>query len=435
MRLIDVIEKKARGEPHSIEELRFIARAAASGTVPDYQLTSWLMAVRLRGMAAQETADLTLAMAESGDRLDFSSLPAPKVDKHSTGGVGDGVSLLLAPLAAAAGLAVPMMSGRGLGHTGGTLDKLESIPGLRVKLSVAEITSQMSRLHVCLFGQTETLAPADRKLYALRDASATVASLPLIVSSILSKKLAEGLDALVLDVKAGSGAIFERPEHGLDLAKALLRIAKRLKLKCAALVTAMEEPLGLAVGNAIEMRQTIEILNGREEPRDFIDCALALGGWMAYLGGSSRTPAEGRRRMAEALKSGAALDVFKKTVAAQGGDVSSLAKPQSLPLSPLALEIAAPRSGHIGRLNARLIGLAAVALGAGRNRQEDPVDHGAGIQLLAKTGAPVKKGQPVARLYASTREKLDDGARLLRQALAVQTSRPRPRPLILKVMR
>ncbi len=435
MRLIDLIEKKARGGVHTIDELRFIAGAAATSAAPDYQLSSWLMAVRLRGMSVRETADLTRAMAESGDRLDFSSLPAPKIDKHSTGGVGDGVSLLLAPLAGAAGLAVPMMSGRGLGHTGGTLDKLESIPGLRVKLSAAEIKSQMARLGVCLFGQTETLAPADRKLYALRDASATVASLPLIVSSILSKKLAEGLDALVLDVKAGSGAIFENSRQGLELAASLIRIAKRLRLKCAALVTAMDEPLGLAIGNSIEMRQTIEILNGREEPKDFIDCALALGGWMSYLAGKARNPAEGRTLMAERLKSGAALDILKKTVEAQGGDASVLSSPGLLPLAPLSHEIVSPRSGFIARLDARGLGLAGVALGAGRSRQEDPVDHGAGIRLFLKVGAPVKKGQPIARLHASTPGKLEEGARLAEQAVAVQTARPRPRPLILKTLR
>jgi pyrimidine-nucleoside phosphorylase len=435
VRLIDLIEKKARGGGHTIEELRYIADAAATGSAPDYQLASWLMAVRLRGMSVPETADLTLAMAESGDRLDFSSLPAPKIDKHSTGGVGDGVSLLLAPLAGAAGLAVPMMSGRGLGHTGGTLDKLESIPGLRVKLSAAEITSQMARLGVCLFGQTETLAPADRKLYALRDASATVASLPLIVSSILSKKLAEGLDALVLDVKAGSGAIFESSRQGLELAASLIRIAKRLRLKCAALVTAMDEPLGLAVGNAIEMRQTIEILNGREEPKDFIDCALSLGGWMSYLGGRTKTPAAGRALMAERLKSGAALDTFKKTVEAQGGDAAVLSSPDKLPLAPLTLDIVSPRSGFIARLDARGLGLAGVALGAGRNRQEDPVDHGAGIRLLRKVGASVKKGEPIARLHASTPGKLEEGARIVEKAVAVQTAKPRPRPLILRILR
>ncbi|MDE2314315.1 MAG: thymidine phosphorylase, partial [Elusimicrobia bacterium] len=420
---------------HSPDELAFIADAAAKGTVPDYQLSAWLMAVCLNGMSEKETAGLTGAMARSGAQLDFSRIAKPKADKHSTGGVGDGISLALAPLAAACGLCVPMMSGRGLGHTGGTLDKLESIPGFKVRLSPEAVLSQCESAGVCLFGQSEALAPADRKLYALRDATSTVASLPLIVASILSKKLCEGLDALVIDLKAGSGAIFKTAKEAEALGRALVKTAGLLGLKSAALMTAMEQPLGRYVGNALEVRQAVEVLRGETSAPDYRECLLALGGWMLHLSGLAKTPEAGAERMQAAIDSGEGFKRLKLIAQKQGGDAAALDNLDLLPKASLSRVVAAPRAGFVTALDARKVGRAAVFLGAGRDFAEETLDYGAGLRLEKKTGDRVAAGETLAVLYSSDDARLRAGEKEFLSAAAIGARRPRRAPVVLKVIR
>jgi pyrimidine-nucleoside phosphorylase len=386
-------------------------------------------------MTEPETAALTRAMAASGQSLDLKGLDGAKVDKHSTGGVGDGVSLALAPLVAAAGLVVPMMSGRGLGHTGGTLDKLESIAGFRVRLELPEIRRQLAELGVCLFGQSDSLAPADRKLYALRDATATVESLPLIVSSILSKKLAEDLDALVLDVKVGAGAIFQEPRRAEVLGRALVKTARGLGRKAVAVMTAMEQPLGRYVGNSLEIRQALEVLQGDCTAGDYIEVLLALGGWMVHLGGKARSPEAGARILEALIRSGEAADRFKRLVKAQGGDARFVDDPSLLPQASLSRMAPAPRDGFLSRLDARVVGETAVRLGAGRQAVSDPIDFGAGLMLDKKLGDRVKKGESVARLFASDAGRLEAGLRHFQTALEIAPRAPKPRSVVLKVLK
>lgn len=455
MRMIDLIAKKREGARHTPEEIRFIAQAAAheaesasraawgrrpsrdaaDGQVPDYQLSAWLMAVCLRGMKEEETVAFTREMAASGASLELKDIALPKVDKHSTGGVGDGISLALAPLVASAGLAVPMMSGRGLGHTGGTLDKLESIPGMRVRLELEEIRRELREIGVCMFGQSKSLAPADRRLYHLRDATATVESLPLVVSSILSKKLAEGLDALVLDVKVGSGAIFQDTRRAQELGRALVKTSRLLGIKSVALLTSMDQPLGRSVGNAIEVRQAIEVLQGDCTAGDYVECLLALGGWMVHLGGKARSPEEGSRDLEKLIRNGKAAERFKLMVQSQGGDPKVVDNPDLLPKASGSRMAASPKTGFIGRLDARRVGEAAVILGAGRSAMDQRLDYGAGIYLDKKAGDAVKKGECVARLYGSDPAKLEEAHAYFQTAFRVDAKAPKPVPIVRKVLR
>ncbi len=435
MLFLDLIAKKRDGGRHTPGELAFVARAAAKGLVPDYQLSAWLMAVLCRGMDEKETVGLTRAMADSGVTLGLGPLARPKADKHSTGGVGDGVSLALAPLAAACGLAVPMMSGRGLGHTGGTLDKLEAIEGLRVRLELPEIRAQVEQLGFCLFGQTAALAPADRALYSLRDATATVPARALIVASILSKKAAEELDALVLDVKVGSGAIFRDAPSARELARALVKTAKGLGMPTVAVLTAMEQPLGRYVGNALEVRQAVEILRGDETAADYLECLLALGGWMLKLGGLSKTPAAGAALMRSKIKDGSGLRLFREGVKAQGGKVAVIDDLSLLPRAKLSRTVRAAKSGFVVALDARKIGRAAVLLGAGRAFKEQELDYGAGLELLKKVGDRVAKDEELAVLHAADQARLDRGERQYREALAVSAKSVRPKSVVLEVIR
>ncbi|MDD5302734.1 MAG: thymidine phosphorylase [Elusimicrobia bacterium] len=435
MLFLDIIAKKRDGGRHTPGELAFVARGAAKGLVPDYQLSAWLMAALCRGMDEKETVMLTKAMAESGETLGLAATGRPKADKHSTGGVGDGVSLALAPLAAACGLAVPMMSGRGLGHTGGTLDKLESIEGFRVRLELPEIRAQMRALGFCLFGQTGTLAPADRTLYALRDATATVPARPLIVASILSKKAAEELDALVLDVKVGSGAIFRDAKSARELARALVKTSKGLGMPTVAVLTAMEQPLGRFVGNALEVRQAVEILRGDETAADYLECLLALGGWMLKLAGLSKTPSAGAELMRAKIKDGSGLSLFRDCVKAQGGSVAVIDDLSLLPKAKLSRAVRAAKSGFVSALDARRIGHAAVLLGAGRAFKDQELDYGAGLELLKKVGDRVTKGEPVAILHAADEARLDLGEREYREALAVSSKAVRPKSVVLEIIR
>jgi pyrimidine-nucleoside phosphorylase len=435
LQLPDLIAKKKKGEAHSPEELRFIANAAASGSVPDYQLSAWLMAVCWRGMIEDEIMEFTRAMAESGQTLNLKSLRSPKVDKHSTGGVGDGVSLVLAPLVAEAGLIVPMMSGRGLGHTGGTLDKLESIPGFKVRFSKKEIESRLRKISVCLFGQNEEVAPSDRKLYHLRDATATVDSLPLITASILSKKMAEDLDGLVLDVKVGSGAIFKTEAEAELLARSLLKTSHRLGLKSVAVLTAMEQPLGRAIGNALEVKQAIEILNGDFVAQDFVDCVLALGGWMLKLGGRAKTPEAGSKILEALLKNGRALKRLRQIILNQGGDARVLDDPSRLPKSRVMRTFKAESTGVVSRLDARKIGEAAILLGAGRTRAEDEIDYGAGIVLFKKMGDFVKAKDAIAVFYASNSKKIQEATLRFKEGFSMKNHSFKIGPVVLKTLR
>jgi len=431
----DLIAKKRDGGRHTPGELDFVARAAAKGLVPDYQLSAWLMAVLCRGMDEKETVELTRAMASSGEKLGLDAVKRPKADKHSTGGVGDGVSLALAPLAAACGLAVPMMSGRGLGHTGGTLDKLESIEGFRVRLELPEIRAQVLKHGFSLFGQTGTLAPADRTLYALRDATATVPALPLIVASILSKKAAEELDALVLDVKVGSGAIFRDAKSARNLARALVKTSKGLGMPTVAVLTAMEQPLGRFVGNALEVRQAVEILRGDETASDYRECLLVLGGWMLKLAGLSKSAGEGSALMLSKIADGSGLRLFRDCVKAQGGKVEVIDNLSLLPTAKKSRAVRAAGSGFVSALDARKVGHAAVLLGAGRAHKEQELDYGAGLELLKKVGDRVMKGEKLAILHAADETKLDLGEREYREALKISPKAVRPKSVVLEVIR
>ena len=434
MRFIDLIEKKKLGFSHSPEELRFIAESAASGAVPDYQLSAWLMAALWRKMDKDEIAEWTKAMAQSGEILDLKKIKSPKIDKHSTGGVGDGVSLVLAPLLAEAGMIIPMMSGRGLGHTGGTLDKLESIPGFRVRFSKSEIESQLKKIGVCLFGQNQNIAPADRKLYQLRDATSTVDSVPLIVSSILSKKMAEDLDGLVLDIKVGSGAIFKTAQEAESLAEALIETSRKLKLKAVAVLTRMEEPLGQAVGNALEVKQAVEVLSGDFSARDFVECTLSLGAWALKIARKARSVDEGREKLEKLLKNGQALRRMKQIIVCQGGDARVLNNPSLLPKAKKMILFKAAQSGFISRIDARKTGEAAVLLGAGRSRAEDQIDYGAGICFFKKTGDKVKSADAIAAFYARDEKKIKEALSRFKEGFLLSSNPTKEKPVVIKTL-
>ncbi len=435
MRMLDLILKKRSGGELTSAEIEFIAMGAATGAVPDYQLSAWLMAVYFKGLTGRETADLTRAMARSGDRLDLGSIKGVKVDKHSTGGVGDGVSLALAPVAAACGVVVPMMSGRGLGHTGGTLDKLEAVKGFKVRLPQPRIKAQLKATGLSMFGQTDNLAPSDKKLYSLRDATCTVESLPLIVASILSKKYAEGISGLVMDVKYGSGAFLRDYKPSRELAVALMKTANLLGIRCVALLTAMEEPLGLAIGNGIEMEQSIKILQGEKGPADFTEVLEVLAGWMIKLGGKARTPDEGREKARRAIADGSALEKLRLMVKWQGGDPRVADDPvRHMPRAKFSAVAKAPASGFLYRLDARTIGHASVVLGAGRGKAEDKVDFGAGLLLSAKLGDRLEKGAPLATIYSSDKKKLAEGVKMFMSAVEVKKSKPSKPKLIREIL-
>ncbi|HOD73578.1 MAG TPA: thymidine phosphorylase, partial [Candidatus Bipolaricaulis anaerobius] len=401
-----------------------------AGRVPDYQMAAFLMAVYFRGMSEDETVALTQAMAESGERIDLSGIPGIKVDKHSTGGVGDTVTLVLVPLLAAAGLVVAKLSGRSLGHTGGTIDKFEAIPGLRTELSLDEIRAQAQAIGAVIADHTADLVPADRLLYELRDVTATVPSLPLIASSVLSKKLAGGADAIVLDVKCGDGAFMREEAAARQLAETLVRVGNKLGKKFSALITAMDEPLGTRAGNALEVVQAIEVLRGGG-PADLREVTLALGAELLVLAGQVSSPAAGRERLAGLISSGQAWALFRKLVAAQGGDVRAIEEPRRLPTASQVVAVPAPASGYVTELRARPIGVACGLLGAGREVKGERVDPAAGVELLAKVGDEVEEGEPVARLHVGRPDRVAAARELVSGAYTIGVERPAPRPLIL----
>ena len=435
MRMLDLILKKRSGAGHDFQELKFIADGAASGAIPDYQLSAWLMAAFFNPLSKKETADFTKAMALSGKKLDLGGLKGGRVDKHSTGGVGDGVSLALAPVAAAAGVVVPMMSGRGLGHTGGTLDKLEAVKGFKVRLSASQVYKQLKATGVSMFGQTAELAPSDKKLYALRDASCTVESLPLIVASILSKKYAEDITGLVMDVKYGSGAFLKDFKKSRELAVALIDTAKLLGIRCVAVLTAMDEPLGLAVGNGIEVEQSIRILRGEKGPDDFMEVLEVLSGWMIYLGAKARTPEEGMAKARAVIADGSALEKMRQMIRWQGGDPRVADDPgKYLPKARLVAEVKASKACYLTGMDARTVGHASVLLGAGRARAEDCVDFGAGFVLYRKTGDRLAPGDLIARVYASHSDKLREGRKMFESSLSFGSRPPKKAPLVKEII-
>ena len=437
MRMIDIIIKKRENKPLTLEEFTFVANGAAKGTLPDYQLSSFLMACFLNPLSPKETALFTKAMAFSGQRLSFKNCKNPVADKHSTGGVGDGISLALAPLAAAAGLAVPMMSGRGLGHTGGTLDKLESMKGFNIATPTKQIYKQIREIGVCMFGQTKDLAPADKKLYALRDASGSVESRPLITASILSKKYAEGIDNLFIDVKFGSGAFMQKYEDSKKLAKMLVSTAKLMGLNCRALLTDMNEPLGRAIGNANEMLQSILILQGQKDfAPDFYEVLLESAAQMLIISKKQKDIKKAKVYLEKLIKDGSALKKLKEILKWQGANPKIADEPQKyLKNAKYQKDFVATASAYITNIDAKTCGRASVLLGAGRNTMEDKIDYGAGIWLDKKSGDKVQKGQVIARLYAEDKKKLEEGYKLFSQAVKISAKKPAPNKLIREIIK
>jgi len=397
MNVVDLIHRKRDGLELARDEIRWLVEGYTNGTVADYQMSAMAMAIVLRGMTARETAELTLAMRDSGEVADLSTIAMAKIDKHSTGGVGDKVSLCLAPLVAACGVAVPMISGRGLGHTGGTLDKLESIPGFRIDLNLAAYRRQVAKLGCALIGQTQHLAPADKKLYALRDVTGTVESIPLITASILSKKLAAGLDGLVMDVKVGRGAFMKTLPEARALAKSIVSVGRAAGLKTSALITRMDQPLGTTIGNALEMREAIALLHGRAS-EDLMECTLALGAEMLVLGGA-RSTAAARKQLEAAITSGSGAQKLRAIVAAQGGDARVVDEPDRLPTASHRTTIRSIRAGHIHDVDALVVGKAAMKLGAGRTRTDDRINSRVGIELCVQRGSRVQIGDPLCVLH------------------------------------
>jgi pyrimidine-nucleoside phosphorylase/thymidine phosphorylase len=432
LRAVDIIQKKRDGGALSQDEIAFFIDGYTKGRVADYQASALAMAVFFRGMTPEETVALTQSMMRTGEVLDLSALPGPKVDKHSTGGVGDKTSLVLAPLAASCGVIVPMISGRGLGHTGGTLDKLESIPGFRVGLSLDELRDVLRRTGMGLIGQTPQIAPADRKLYALRDVTATVESRPLIAASIMSKKMAEGIDALVLDVKTGDGAFMKTLDDSRALARAMVDIGRGMGKKVAALITDMDQPLGNAVGNALETAECIDTLSGRG-PADLVALSVELAAWMVHLGhGETLEAARGRIR--EALASGAGLSKFREVIALQGGDPAVCEEPGRLPRARRTVDIAAESGGFVTRIACAAIGHAAMVLGAGRETVDSTIDPAVGLILHRKVGDEVKKGQPLVTLHVNDDARLAEATERVRSAIHVGPEAPRREPLIREVI-
>jgi pyrimidine-nucleoside phosphorylase len=428
--LVELIAAKRDGARLEEAEIDTIVASFASGQLADYQMSAWLMAVFFRGLDDGETVALTEAMLRSGRTLDLSGIDGVKVDKHSTGGVGDKVSIALAPIVAACGVPVPMVSGRGLGHTGGTLDKLEAIPGLRTRLSAGEFLTIVRTVGCCMMGQTAEIAPADQRMYALRDVTATVESIPLIVASILSKKLAEGIDALVLDVKVGRGAFMKDARSARDLARALVRVGTRAGKRVLALLTDMEAPLGAAVGNAVETSEAFDVLVG-EGPADVVECTMSLGSEMLRLAGVAEDDTRARIRLSEAVTSGRAARVAERMIEAQGGDARVISDRLRLGIAPEEIAIDSPRDGYVTRADALSIGLAAVAMGAGRTRADQAVDHGVGIFVDKKPGDRVERGEPLARLRVRDRSRAQPIVERIRDAFVVGDARFEIGPLVL----
>jgi pyrimidine-nucleoside phosphorylase len=435
MNPVEIIRKKRDGNSLSRDEIAAFIDGVTDGNVPDYQAAALLMAVFFRGLDGGELAALTDAMLHSGDVLDLSDLPLAKVDKHSTGGVGDKISLHLAPAVAACGVAVPMISGRGLGHTGGTLDKLEAIPGFSVNLDESAFRRVLRECGLALIGQTERLAPADKRLYALRDVTGTVESIPLIAASIMSKKLAEGIDGLVLDVKVGSGAFMKTAERARELAATLVDIGRRAGKRASAFLTDMDQPLGRWVGNAVEVQESLDVLDGKGEP-DLVELTLTLGGEMLVLGGAAKSFDEGRERIARSLADGSARQRFEACVAAQGGKLPKSSRDW---IHDVMVRVPAPAGGFVTAIDAEAVGMSALALGAGRTRKEDAIDPATWVWLRKKVGERVEAGEDMVCFSAPRSGDVDGVVARVRERLAgayrVGPSAPPSRPLVLEAIR
>ncbi|NLO98636.1 MAG: pyrimidine-nucleoside phosphorylase [Peptococcaceae bacterium] len=418
--MADLIAKKKDGLELTKEELNFIIQGYVQGRIPDYQISALAMAICFQGMTAEETADLTMAMVNSGEQVEITIPGKIVVDKHSSGGVGDKTTLIVGPLVAACGVPVAKMSGRGLGHTGGTIDKLQSIPGLNVEMSEQAFRAQVKEIGLAIVAQSDSLVPADKKLYSLRDVTATVDSIPLIASSIMSKKIASGAQAIVLDVKYGSGAFMATEQQARELAQAMVDIGKNVGRDTVAIISDMGQPLGRAVGNSLEVLEAMECLQGKG-PQDLMEVCLELASWMLVLGKITDTTQRARVILEDVLKQGKAWDKFLEFVSAQGGDIVKL-KNKELPLSPLKIQFQAPAQGYIQNIDARKVGTSAMILGAGRENKESTIDYGAGIYFLKKTGQQVEKGEPLMELYTSDVQKVQPALNLLSQALTISDS-------------
>jgi pyrimidine-nucleoside phosphorylase len=440
MRAVDLIRKKRDSGEHSHEEIEFLISGYTRGEIPDYQMAAWLMSAWIRGLSRGETTALTHAMLHSGEVLDLSSLPGKKVDKHSTGGVGDKTSLILAPIVAAGGLIVPMLSGRGLGHTGGTLDKLESIPGFNTNLSLKEFRQVLGECGMALIGQTAEIAPADKKIYALRDATSTVENKGLICASIMSKKLAEGLDALVLDVKTGSGAFMKREEDAVGLAELMVDAGQNMGKKMVALITDMDQPLGRAAGHANEIVECIEVLNGKG-PADLRELSVELSAWMFYLGEKTESIEEGRKLAERMISTGEAREKFKQCIRLQGGDERVINEPELLPKAVSDIDVKSSVSGTLVATNCEQFGIALAMLGGGRETKEDRIDHAVGLEFHKKIGERVEKGEPLATIHYNSDAKLTEAKSIVMESFVIdqdsgeQTKPPRPaKPLIRRII-
>lgn len=400
MRMVDVIDHKRNGQQLTKAEIKYFVQGYAQGEIPDYQVSALLMAIYFNGMTDEEQATLAMEMLKSGDHLDLSEIPGMKVDKHSTGGVGDKTSIPLAPMIAALGIPIPMISGRGLGHTGGTLDKLEAIPGYQVEISEADFIKQVKEIGLAIIGATGNIAPADKKIYALRDVTDTVDSIPLIAGSIMSKKIASGTDALVLDVKTGSGAFMKTDEEAENLARALVSIGKNVGMNCMAVISDMNQPLGRMIGNALEIQESIDILKG-EGPEDITELVLALGSRMAVLGGKAQTIEEGREKLIEVMNNGAALEKFRQMIEAQGGNGAVVDDPTLMPQAKYKIELPAQTSGYISNMTADELGIASMLLGGGRQSKEDKIDYAVGLELHKKVGDKVEAGESILTIHSN----------------------------------
>jgi pyrimidine-nucleoside phosphorylase len=433
MRAVDIIIKKRDGGQLSQAEIEFFVLGLTRGEIPDYQVAAWAMAIFLQGMTARETTDLTLAMAHSGDVLDLSDTVAMAVDKHSTGGVGDKVTLVVEPLVAACGVPVGKMSGRGLSFSGGTIDKLESIPGFRTALTTEEFKRQLKEIGVVITGQSAALAPADGKLYALRDVTGTVNSIPLIASSVMSKKIAGGAQAIVLDVKMGNGAFMTNLDEAIRLARAMVAIGRHAGRRVVAVISDMNQPLGHAVGNALEVKEAIATLHGGG-PADFREHCLEIGGHLLVVAGHSRTLTAAREELAAALDQGRGWAKFEQLVVAQGGELSAVENPDRLARAPLVQDVPSPKTGYLAQVDAREIGLSAVDLGAGRAKKTDSIDHAVGLVIYHKVGDRVERGEPLFAVHANAAEQLEAAKARVLRAHRFTHRRVPPLPLFHKVL-
>lgn len=424
MRMVDVIDQKRNGGVLSDEQLQFFVDGVVDGSLPDYQISALLMAIYFQGMTDREQTQLTMKMMHSGERLDLSKIPGIKVDKHSTGGVGDKTSLPLAAMVAALGIPIPMISGRGLGHTGGTLDKLEAIPGFQVELSEQDFIKQVAEEKLAIVGATRDVAPADKKIYALRDVTDTVDSIPLIASSIMSKKLASGTDALVIDVKTGAGAFMKTEDSAVKLAKALVAIGKQAGLKCEAVISDMNQPLGSKIGNTLEIEETLDLLKGKG-PKDLLELVLELGSRMVVMGQQAASLAEARAKLEQTIADGSALARFKAMIKAQHGDPNVVDDYSLMPHAKYQIEYPAQKGGVIAKLTADEIGMASMLMGGGRQKADDQLDYAVGIELHKKIGDSVQKGESIMTIW-SNREDIDDVKELLDQAVAIKESAQQP---------